>query len=134
MAAHLLFKLSQFRENGEFIDVRLRVDESIFPAHRNVLAANSDYFHAMFTNGMKESNQEVIEPPVVCRTDTFPKLRPFHLRRIICLTRIIQRITRLLCEYAQDSLVPVSVLHYRQSNFICGNLVNRTFFLSFSYS
>ena len=61
MAAHLLFKLSQFRENGEFIDVRLRVDESIFPAHRNVLAANSDYFHAMFTNGMKESNQEVIE-------------------------------------------------------------------------
>ena len=61
MAAHLLFKLGQFRENGEFIDVRLKVDESIFPAHRNVLAANSDYFHAMFTSGMKESNQEVIE-------------------------------------------------------------------------
>ena len=61
MAAHLLFKLGQFRENGEFIDVRLKVDKSIFPAHRNVLAANSDYFHAMFTNGMKESNQEVIE-------------------------------------------------------------------------
>ena len=56
MAAHLLFKLAQFRENGEFIDVRLKVDESIFPAHRNVLAANSEYFHAMFTNGMKESN------------------------------------------------------------------------------
>ena len=56
-----MFKLGQFRENGEFIDVRLKVDESIFPAHRNVLAANSDYFHAMFTNGMKESNQEVIE-------------------------------------------------------------------------
>ena len=61
MAAHLLFKLAQFRENGDFIDVRLKVDTSIFPAHRNVLAANSDYFHAMFTNGMKESNQEVIE-------------------------------------------------------------------------
>ena len=61
MAAHLLFKLGQFRENGEFIDVRLKVDTSSFPAHRNVLAANSDYFHAMFTNGMKESNQEVIE-------------------------------------------------------------------------
>ena len=61
MAAHLLFKLGQFRENGEFIDVRLKVDKSIFPAHRNVLAAYSDYFHAMFTNGMKESNQEMIE-------------------------------------------------------------------------
>ena len=56
-----MLKLGQFRENGEFIDVRLKVDKSIFPAHRNVLAANSDYFHAMFTNGMKESNQEVIE-------------------------------------------------------------------------
>ena len=61
MAANLLFKLGQFRENGEFIDVRLKVDKSIFPAHRNVLAAYSDYFHAMFTNGMKESNQEMIE-------------------------------------------------------------------------
>ena len=61
MAAHLLFKLAQFRENGDFIDVRLKVDTSFFPAHHNVLAANSDYFHAMFTNGMKESNQEVIE-------------------------------------------------------------------------
>ena len=64
MVAHseiLLSKCAQFREQGEFIDVRLKVDEDIFPAHRIVLAANSDYFHAMFAHGMKESNQEVIE-------------------------------------------------------------------------
>ena len=61
MAAHLLFKLGQFRENGEFIDVRLKVNKSIFLAHRNVLAANSDYFHAMFKHGMKESNKKTIE-------------------------------------------------------------------------
>ena len=35
--------------------------EEVFSAHRIVLAANSDYFHAMFAHGMKESNQEVIE-------------------------------------------------------------------------
>ena len=35
--------------------------EDIFPAHLIVLAANGDYFHAMFTDGMKESNQEMIE-------------------------------------------------------------------------
>ena len=57
----LLSKCAQFREQGEFVDVRLKVDEDVFPAHRVVLAANSDYFHAMFTHGMKESNQEVIE-------------------------------------------------------------------------
>ena len=64
MVAHseiLLSKCAQFSEQGEFIDVRLKVGEDEFPAHRIVLAANSDYFHAMFTQGMKESNQEVIE-------------------------------------------------------------------------
>ncbi|XP_078371050.1 kelch-like protein 28 isoform X2 [Oculina patagonica] len=63
MVAHseiLLSKCAQFREEGEFIDVRLKVSEDVFPAHRIVLAANSDYFHAMFTDG-KESNQEVIK-------------------------------------------------------------------------
>ena len=64
MVAHsevVLSKCAQFRDEGQFINVRLKVREDIFPAHRIVLAANSDYFHAMFTDGMKESNQEVIE-------------------------------------------------------------------------
>jgi len=64
MVAHseiLLSKCAQFRDEGQFIDVCLKVREDIFPAHRIVLAANSDYFHAMFTAGMRESNQELIE-------------------------------------------------------------------------
>ena len=64
MVAHseiVLSKCAQFREQGEFVDVRLKVGEDEFVAHRIVLAANSDYFHAMFSHGMKESNQEVIE-------------------------------------------------------------------------
>ena len=64
MIAHSEIRLSkcaQFRDQGEFIDVHLQVGEELFPAHRIVLAANSDYFHAMFTYGMKESTQEVIE-------------------------------------------------------------------------
>ena len=63
MVAHseiLLLKCAQFREQGEFIDVHLKVGEELFSAHRIVLAASSDYFHAMFAHGMKESNQEVI--------------------------------------------------------------------------
>ena len=43
-----------FREQGEFIDVRLKEGEDIFPAHRIEFAANSDYFHAMFAHGMKK--------------------------------------------------------------------------------
>ena len=63
MVAHsriLLSKCSQFRREGEFIDIRLKVGDSLFPAHRVVLASYSDYFHSIFTDG-KEANQEVIE-------------------------------------------------------------------------
>ena len=54
-------KCAQFGDEGQFIDVRLKFDEDFFLVHRIVLAAGSDYFYAMFTNGMKESNQEIIE-------------------------------------------------------------------------
>ena len=57
----LLSKCAQFREQSEFIDVGLKVGEEVSSAHRIVLAASSDYFHAMFAHGMKESSQEVIE-------------------------------------------------------------------------
>ena len=57
----LLLKCAKFRDEGQFIDVRLKVSDDVFTAHRIVLAASSDYFYAMFTNGMKESNQEMIE-------------------------------------------------------------------------
>ena len=57
----LLLKCAQFREQGELIDVHLKVGEELFSAHRIVLAASNDYFGAMFAHEMKESNQEVIE-------------------------------------------------------------------------
>ena len=60
-AVNLLSKCAQYRDTCKFIDVRLKVHVDIFSAHRIVLAANGDYFDRMFTNGMKESNQEVIE-------------------------------------------------------------------------
>ena len=61
MAAHFLFKCDQFRQEGEFIDVRLKIGVDVFAAHRIVLAANSEYFYAMFTGEMKESTKEMIE-------------------------------------------------------------------------
>ena len=45
---------------AQFRDVRLKVDKDVFPVPPIVLAASSDYFY-MSRNGMKESNQEVIE-------------------------------------------------------------------------
>ena len=44
----LLTKCAQFRDEGQFVDVRLKVGKETFPAHCNVLASYSDYFYAMF--------------------------------------------------------------------------------------
>ncbi|XP_064421739.1 kelch-like protein 33 isoform X1 [Latimeria chalumnae] len=42
-------------------DVQLEVDGSIFCVHRVILAAGSDYFRGMFTSGMKESTESVVQ-------------------------------------------------------------------------
>ena len=49
--------LGQLQKEGQFCDVTLLVDGKRFPAHRNVLAAFSPYFKAMFTNTLAESKQ-----------------------------------------------------------------------------
>nr|UZH44937.1 kelch-like protein [Carassius gibelio]WEX30322.1 Kelch-like protein 33-A [Carassius gibelio] len=41
-------------------DVELEAEGRVFHAHRALLAASSDYFRGMFTNGMKESRQELV--------------------------------------------------------------------------
>ncbi|XP_062864842.1 kelch-like protein 33 [Trichomycterus rosablanca] len=41
-------------------DVKLEAEERIFHAHRVILSANSDYFRAMFSSGMRESKQSSV--------------------------------------------------------------------------
>ncbi|TRY57440.1 hypothetical protein DNTS_031427 [Danionella cerebrum] len=57
----LLRGLSALRDQGHLLDVVLTVDNEHFEVHKAVLAACSDYFRAMFTGGMKESNQTTVE-------------------------------------------------------------------------
>ena len=61
MVAHseiLLSKCAQFREQGEFIDVGLKVGEEVFSVYRIVVAASSDYFHTMFAHGMRSRTRK----------------------------------------------------------------------------
>ncbi|XP_042622051.1 kelch-like protein 26 isoform X2 [Cyprinus carpio] len=57
----LLRGLSALRNQGQLLDVVLVIDNQLFEVHKVVLASCSDYFRAMFTGGMKESNQNTIE-------------------------------------------------------------------------
>ena len=56
----LLDRLNCQRENGTLCDVRLRVEDKEFSAHRSVLAASSDFLHALLVGGWKESGENVI--------------------------------------------------------------------------
>uniref|UniRef100_A0A3Q2XNH9 Kelch-like family member 26 n=2 Tax=Hippocampus comes TaxID=109280 RepID=A0A3Q2XNH9_HIPCM len=60
-SATLLQGLSMLRAQGQLLDMVLTINEERFQVHKAVLAACSDYFRAMFTCGMKESNQNTIE-------------------------------------------------------------------------
>ena len=59
-AQDILLSINTLRKNKKLCDVVLVVDKKEFHAHRIVLAACSDYFCAMFTSDMAESqNSEV---------------------------------------------------------------------------
>ncbi|CAM5088528.1 unnamed protein product [Eretmochelys imbricata] len=56
-SSELLRQLNVLRQNGMLTDVTLCTSEFEIPCHRNVLAASSPYFKAMFCNNFKESCQ-----------------------------------------------------------------------------
>eukprot|EP00058_Branchiostoma_floridae_P023906 XP_002609396.1 hypothetical protein BRAFLDRAFT_86487 [Branchiostoma floridae] len=56
----LVRNLNDMRVSGSLTDARLHVNGVTFPVHRNVLAAGSPYFAAMFTKGLQEARQEDI--------------------------------------------------------------------------
>ena len=51
----LITRMNKLRKAEYLCDVTLKVDQTLFPAHRLVLAAASDYFAAMFTGEVSRS-------------------------------------------------------------------------------
>ena len=58
------------RQDSKLCDVQLLVDGKVFRCNRIVLAARSLFFHALFTNGMKETGSASVNIADV-RSDTF---------------------------------------------------------------
>ena len=53
-------KMAAYRREGKLTDVKVRVGGEEFPAHRIVLAANSDFMNALFSSGMRDSDSDVV--------------------------------------------------------------------------
>ncbi|XP_025034480.1 kelch-like protein 38 isoform X2 [Pelodiscus sinensis] len=60
-SSELLRQLNILRQKGMLTDVTLCTSEFEIPCHRNVLAASSPYFKAMFCNNFKESCQAKVD-------------------------------------------------------------------------
>ncbi|KAI8490663.1 hypothetical protein Bbelb_314560 [Branchiostoma belcheri] len=52
--------LNDMIEREQFCDIELHVENRVFRAHKNILAAASEYFRSMFTSDMKERFQDVV--------------------------------------------------------------------------
>lgn len=57
--SYILKRIARMRMHSVLTDVVLVVEGKDFPAHRNVLAANSDYFMAMFSGHMATTSDKV---------------------------------------------------------------------------
>ena len=60
LSVNIMKSLNDFREEEMFCDVTLIVQGVCYPAHRNVLAANSEFFKALFANEMREKSDKVV--------------------------------------------------------------------------
>ena len=56
----LLSNMKSLHDSRQLIDVTICIQDNEFPCHRNVLAATSPYFRAMFTSDLNESKQDRI--------------------------------------------------------------------------
>lgn len=57
--------------------VVLKVKDELFHCDRKLLAKESPYFHAMFTNDFKEKHQELVTLKVLCR---YMKYSTFNIK------------------------------------------------------
>ncbi|XP_059153102.1 kelch-like protein 17 [Physella acuta] len=59
-AANLLSGFSTLYKNQQFVDITLKVEQTSFPCHKNVLAVSSPYFLVMFSTSLAEGQQDCI--------------------------------------------------------------------------
>lgn len=70
LPSSLALDLKSLVNDSTFSDVTFLVENREIHAHRAILSARCDHFRAMFTSGMKETNEKVVEIPAV-RYDVF---------------------------------------------------------------
>jgi len=53
-------KFEEFRNQTRYIDITIKTKDRKFPAHKNILAASSQYWVGRFAGGFAEANQDTV--------------------------------------------------------------------------
>ena len=120
-----LCNFSLLYKNEDFSDVKFKIQDSIFPAHKCILAQRSDYFRTLFTGNFTEKQQEVIELKEISVDDfelclsiiygTVPDAadldldKALHILQVSCYF-LIDDLVKIASDYLQKSLHCDSVL------------------------
>jgi hypothetical protein len=73
-SSEMLNRLNSLRSEKIFTDATVCVGQEEFLCHRNVLAASSPYFRAMFTSELREGKETLV---------SFNDISPWIMKRII---------------------------------------------------
>ncbi|XP_067684549.1 kelch-like protein 12 [Haliotis asinina] len=106
--------LSEFWKSRELCDVTISINGEELPAHRLVLALNSDYFRAMFTAGFQESQSGLITMDNL-KMDAVRRLVEYMYSGILTVTR----------DNVQDLLVSADILQMSDIKTICCGFIEK---------
>ena len=109
-----LRRVHSLRSNRKLCDVVLKAEDLEICAHRAILSASSAYFLAMFTNDMRESEQDVIE---------MKDMTPSILSMLIDFTYTGE--VAITVENVQEVLAVASLLQIKQVQDICCNFLKQ---------
>ena len=112
----LLESITEMRASNILIDVVLLVEEREFPAHKNVLAASSEFFKAMFSSPLLDHSDKTIklEGLTAKAMDLIldfmyqgeVELTEDNLEEILVASRqlLLENVTQACCKFTQDRI------------------------------
>jgi hypothetical protein len=136
---NFIFKrLGQMRYHSVLTDIVLNVEDRQFPAHKNVLAASSDYFMAMFSGHMALASNAVTVHEI--SADAMELLLDYIYTGALVITEenvedifcgscllLLNSVTQVCCRFIQERLTLANCWGIRSlaDKFDCRDMLNK---------
>ncbi|XP_053549558.1 actin-binding protein IPP [Bombina bombina] len=139
-AQHLLSQINKMRNNLEFCDVQIQIDDTLFGLHKLVLAASSPYFAALLAGGLRESSNDVVQIQGV-EPSSFELLLDFiytgsvnisteNVQELLTAADMLQldHVVDLCCDFLKGHVDPANCIGFFQlsEQLVCQSLLEYT--------